>query len=318
MSESTGGELPVPLGGFFSILQTPFAPDGEIDEAALVRLLEHRIEVGADGILLLAIASEGNFLSRGEKARIVDRVVRELDGRLPVIAAAYDPATRGVIELGRQWADLGAAAIVAFPSYGTPPSADAILRHCDDITRNVPVPLILQDEPNTSGVAMDAEVIARITQDIEGVAGVKVEGKPVTDKLTAVRAVASDSTRLFSAAGTSFVQELERGSNGMMSGYVFPEVVVEVLGMFAAGDVRGANDLWDRYLPFTVSEGDPRTSWSVRKHILVRRGLIDSATVRDPAPSIDDTAVRELDAQVARLGLLEQYPVGAAVAVARA
>ncbi len=318
MADPARGELPVPLGGFFSILQTPFAPDGEIDDAALVQLLEHRIDIGADGIFLLGIAAEGNFLSRTEKARIVERVVRELDGRLPVIVAAYDPATRGVIELGRQWADLGASAIVAFPSYGTPPSADAILRHYDDISHHISVPLIVQDEPVTSGVAMDAEVIARIAEGVEGVAGVKVEGKPVTDKLTAVRARVGDSVRLFSAAGTSFVRELERGSNGMMSGYVFPEIIVEVLGMFATGDVRGANDLWERSLPFTVAEGDARTSWSVRKHILVLRGLIGSATVRDPAPSIDHAAAREIEEMIDRLGLLEQYPVGEKLAAAKA
>ena len=297
------------LGRFYSILQTPFDADGEIDRASLVRLLHHREKCGCDGLFLLGVASEAMFLSRAEQEEIVGLVMRELGGRLPVLAAAYAPATAAVVELGRLWADLGASGVVVLPPYATAPTDDAVVRHYATVAAALDVPVIAQDEPNTSGVAMSAALLARLAHEVEGVAAFKVEGQPVTQRLSAVRALVGDARPLYSAAGTSFVQELERGSSGMMTGYPYPEVIAETLALFHAGDAAGANALWDHMMPLTAMDARPGLMWAVRKEILKRRGLIDHATVRDPAPAIDAATRDEIGQLIDRLELGARYPV---------
>ena len=298
------------LGRVYSILQTPFDADGAIDRASLVRLLGHRERCGCDGLFLLGVASEAMFLSRAEQEVVVGLVMRELGGRLPVLVAAYAPATAAVIELGRRWTDLGASGVVVLPPYAAAPTDEAVLRHYAAVAAALDVPVIAQDEPNTSGVAMSAGLLARLAREVEGVAAFKVEGQPVTQRLSAVRTLIGDARPLYSAAGTSFVQELERGSSGMMTGYPYPEVIVETLGLFHDGDAAGANALWDRLMPLTAMDARPGLMWAVRKEILKRRGLIDHATVRDPAPAIDSATREEIGQLIDRLELAERYSVG--------
>ena len=297
------------LGRFYSILQTPFDSDGAIDQASLARLLHHRKNCGCDGLFLLGVASEAMFLSRAEQEEVAGLVMRELGGRLPVLVAAYAPATAAVIELGRRWTDLGASGVVVLPPYATAPTDDAVVRHYAAVTDALDVPVIAQDEPNTSGVAMSAALLARLAREVEGVDAFKVEGQPVTQRLSAVRDLVADARPLYSAAGTSFVQELERGSSGMMTGYPYPEVIVETLARFHDGDAPGANALWDHLMPLTAMDARPGLMWAVRKEILKRRGLIDHATVRDPAPAIDQATRQEIGQLIDRLELAEQYPV---------
>ena len=297
------------LGRFYSIVQTPFDAGGEIDRASLVRLLHHRETCACDGLFLLGVASEAMFLSRAEQEEVVGLVMRELGGRLPVLVAAYAPATAAVTELGRRWADLGASGVVVLPPFATAPTDDAVVRHYAAVTAALDVPVIAQDEPNTSGVAMSAGLLARLVREVDGVAAFKVEGQPVTQRLSAVRALVGDARPLYSAAGTSFVQELERGSSGMMTGYPYPEVIAETLALFHDGDVVGANALWDRLMPLTAMDARPGLMWAVRKEILKRRGLIDHATVRDPAPAIDAPTRDEIGQLIDRLELAERYPV---------
>lgn len=299
-----------PLGRFYSILQTPFDAGGAIDHASLGRLLHHRETCGCDGLFLLGVASEAMFLGRAEQEEVVGLVMRAIDGRLPVLVAAYAPGTAAVTELGRRWADLGASGVVVLPPYATAPADDAVVRHYAAVTASLDLPVIVQDEPNTSGVAMSAALLARLAQEVEGVAAFKVEGQPVTQRLSAVRDLVGDARPLYSAAGTSFVQELERGSSGMMTGYPYPEVIVETLAMFHDGDAAGANALWDRLMPLTAMDARPGTMWAVRKEILRQRGLIQHATVRDPAPEIDAATRDEIGQLIDRLGLDERYPVG--------
>ncbi|MCY4114764.1 MAG: dihydrodipicolinate synthase family protein [Chloroflexi bacterium] len=297
------------LGRFYSILQTPFDADGAIDCASLVRLLRHRETCGCDALFLLGVASEVMFLSRSEQEEVVGLIMRELGGRRPVLVAAYAPAAAAVVELGRRWTDLGASGVVVLPPYAAAPTDDAVVRHYAAVTDALDVPVIVQDEPNTSGITMSAALLARLAREVDGVAAFKVEGQPVTQRLSAVRALVGDTRPLYSAAGTSFVQELERGSSGMMTGYPYPEVIVETLELFHKGDAAGANALWDRLMPLTAMDARPGLMWAVRKEILKRRGLIGYATVRDPAPAIDAETRDEIGKLIDRLELAERYPV---------
>jgi 4-hydroxy-tetrahydrodipicolinate synthase len=96
-------------------------------------------------------------------------------------------------------------------------------------------------------------------------------------------------------------QELARGANGIMTGFAYPEMLVSVSALFAAGRSDEAEDLFDVYLPLVRHEQQPGFGLAVRKEILRRRGAIRSAAVRAPGPKLDGLDVAELDRLLSRL-----------------
>ena len=112
-------------------------------------------------------------------------------------------------------------------------------------------------------------------------------------------------------------QELARGADGIMTGFAYPEMLVSVCALFAAGRGEEAEDLFDVYLPLVRHEQQPGFGLAVRKEILRRRGAIRSAAVRSPGPKLDAHDIAELDRLLARLeGALAQGGHGQQLAVA--
>jgi len=96
-------------------------------------------------------------------------------------------------------------------------------------------------------------------------------------------------------------QELARGADGIMTGFAYPEMLVSVCALFAAGRSDEAEDLFDAYLPLVRHEQQPGFGLAVRKEILRRRGAIRSAAVRAPGPKLDAFDLVELDRLLSRL-----------------
>jgi 4-hydroxy-tetrahydrodipicolinate synthase len=167
------------------------------------------------------------------------------------------------------------------------------------------VPVCLQDYPQASGVYLSVDTLRKLFVSYPQLAVFKHEDCPSLPKLSRVRAVADDTGRqigiLTGNGGVYLPQELARGADGSMTGFAFPEMLVEVWKRFSSGDADGAEDLFDAYLPLLRHEAQPGMGLAIRKELLCRRGAIKSATVRQPGPVLDATDLKELDALVARL-----------------
>ena len=107
---------------------------------------------------------------------------------------------------------------------------------------------------------------------------------------------------ILSANGGLYVpQEMYRGSDGVMTGFAFGCMLVEMYQRFTNGDVEGAEDLYDLYLPLLRHEQQFGIGLAIRKEILRRRGALRSAAVRQPGPALDDKDQEELDRLLRRL-----------------
>ena len=134
----------------------------------------------------------------------------------------------------------------------------------------------------------------------------KHEDCPGLKKLTQIRKACDGVTRryisiLVGNGGLYVPQELARGADGIMTGFAYPEMLVSVSVLFAAGRSDEAEDLFDVYLPPVRHEQQPGFGLAVRKEILRRRGAIRSAAVRAPGPKLDGLDVAELDRLLSRL-----------------
>jgi 4-hydroxy-tetrahydrodipicolinate synthase len=136
----------------------------------------------------------------------------------------------------------------------------------------------------------------------------KAEDCPGLGKITRIRADAERTgTRrvsiLVGNGGLYFPQALQRGADGVMTGFAYPDMLVHVYERFVADDANGAEDLYDCYLPLVCYEQQPGYGLAVRKEILRRRGAIRSATVRVPGPELTAADVAEIDGLMARLAM---------------
>jgi 4-hydroxy-tetrahydrodipicolinate synthase len=189
-----------------------------------------------------------------------------------------------------------------------PPSGlktpEAILGHYRAVAASIRIPVVVQDEPVTTGVLMPASLLARIAAEIESCRIIKLEEAPTPPKVTQIRKLAGPSVKIFGGLGGAyFLEELSRGADGIMTGFAFPEILVDIYGRFTAGRRGEAAALFDRYASLIRYEAQQGIGLALRKEILRRRGAIRTATVRAPGPTLDEVTRRELEDTLRRMGV---------------
>jgi len=163
--------------------------------------------------------------------------------------------------------------------------------------------VIIHDFPGSFGTEITSEVIGRLGRE-GGVGMIKMEEPPVGQKITRIRELAGDSMLVFGGlGGVYFLEELQRGAVGTMTGFAYPEILVRIYEQYAAGDHAGAAATFDRYCPLIRYEFQPKIGLALRKYIYVKRGVIACDAIRAPGMRMDPITARELEATVARVGL---------------
>jgi 4-hydroxy-tetrahydrodipicolinate synthase len=183
-------------------------------------------------------------------------------------------------------------------------ASDAVLfDYYRTVAQAVEIAVVIHDFPDSFGTEIKAELVARLARE-GGVNIIKMEEPPVGQKITRIRELAGDAVRIFGGlGGVYFLEELQRGAIGTMTGFAFPEILVRIHALYAAGDVAGAAAVFDKYCPLIRYEFQPKVGLALRKYIYMRRGAIRSAAIRSPGMRIDARTEAELAAVVARVGL---------------
>jgi 4-hydroxy-tetrahydrodipicolinate synthase len=168
------------------------------------------------------------------------------------------------------------------------------------------VPWVLQDHPVSTGVQMSTGVVMRILKNSPRCVMFKHEDCPGLAKLSAIKAAqASGELRAVSiltgnGGGLFLPEELQRGADGAMTGFAYPEMMVGVCDAHSNGDVETAFDIFDAYLPLARYEQQQIIGLAVRKHILAQRGAIASAAIRKPGPKLSSLDLADLNRLIAR------------------
>jgi 4-hydroxy-tetrahydrodipicolinate synthase len=299
-------DVTMELKGVIPITATPFDAAGQVDEASIASLVEFEARCGVHGLNVLGIMGEAHKLSEGERRRVAERFVTSAAGRFPVVVGTSHGGTGVVIELSQAAEATGAAAVMVAPPIGLRGDA-AILAHYRAVAGAIDIPIVVQDEPITTGVLMTPELLVRIATEIPACRYAKLEEPPTPTKITAIRRLpGGDGLRIFGGMNAFyFYEELSRGAVGIMTGVAVPDVLVRIFTAFERGDRAGAATLFDRYGSYIRYEGQQGIGLALRKEVLRIRGAIATSAVRQPGPSLDDVTRRELDDILARLGILE-------------
>ncbi len=167
-------------------------------------------------------------------------------------------------------------------------------------------PFVIQDYPLATGVQMTPGVIRRIVTDNPSCVMLKHEDWPGLDKISALRRFQGEGAMrplsILTGNGGLFLDfECERGADGAMTGYAFPEMLADIVRLQKAGARDEAHDLFDAHLPLLRYEQQPGMGLAVRKYVLQRRGLIRFDAQRKPAAGLSRESRVEVDYLLARL-----------------
>ena len=293
------------LTGVIPITATPFDAEGRIDEDSIVSLVEFEARCGVHGLNVLGIMGEFHKLTEPERRRVAEVFIKSAAGRFPIVVGTSHAGTGACIELSQAAEGAGAAALMVAPPPGLKGDG-AIMAHYRAVAAAVTVPIVVQDEPVTTGVIMSPELLARIANELPACRYVKLEEPPTPTKITALRRLpGGERFRIFGGMnGMFFFEELSRGAVGIMTGVAVPDVLVRIYDLFRAGDVAGAAAMYDRYASYIRYEGQQGIGLALRKEVLRLRGAIRSSYVRPPGPSLDDVTRAELRAILERSKVL--------------
>src|ERR1700710_2200840 len=296
--------------GTFAIAPTPFHDDGRIDEKSIDRLTDFYAEVGCDGVTVLGILGEAPKLDGAEAEEVAKRFVKRAK-TMQIIVGVSAPGFATMRSLAKASMDAGAAGVMIAP----PPH----LRTDDQITGYFKqaqeaigdIPWVLQDYPLTLNVVFTPAVIRKIVMDSPSCVMLKHEDWPGLEKISALRAFQKDGSLrplsiLVGNGGLFLDFEMERGADGAMTGYAFPELLIDVVNLSKAGKRDAAHDLFDAHLPLIRYEQQLGAGLAVRKYVLHKRGVIASSAQRKPGATITATAKAEVDYPLSRVARVDK------------
>jgi 4-hydroxy-tetrahydrodipicolinate synthase len=291
--------------GVYVIAATPFHDDGRIDFESIDRLVDFYLKCGVHGMTVLGVMGEFQKLSESETIDVARRFIATAKGRIPTIVGVSNPGTAQLVKISRASMEAGAAGVMVMPMAGLK-TDEAVLGYMRGVLKELgtSIPVCVQDYPQLSGVYFSAGCFLQMVDEFPQVVMFKHEEAPGLRKLSAIRRACDGNARRYISilcgnGGIHLPQEYRRGADGAMTGFAFPDMMVRMHALFAAGKADEAEDLYDLYLPILRHELQPGIGLALRKEILRRRGAIASAAVR--APGLDRDDITELDQFLTRL-----------------
>jgi len=303
----TAHKLDETASGVYIISATPFTDDGGVDLDSTDRLVDFYLEKNVTGITILGMMGEAQKMSPAESESFLMRVMQRTAGRIPVIVGVSNAGLDNLERLAKSGMDAGAAGVMVAPLTGLG-TGQKIYNYFSQVFEALgeDIPVCYQDYPFITRSEISVETFNRLVADFDQLVMLKHEECPGLSKISQVRQTADEQglrrvSILCGNGGLYLPQELDRGADGAMTGFAYPEMLVEVVALHRAGERDRAEDLFDAYLPLTRHEQQPGFGLALRKEVLHRRGIIASAKVRAPGPRLSATDKEELTRLISRV-----------------
>ena len=302
----SSGKLNEQATGVYIIAATPFTDEGAVDLQSVDTLTDFYLGCGVHGFTLLGMMGEAHKLTADESLSVVNRVIGRAQGRQVIVGVSH-AGLENVRRLSHEAMIAGASGVMVAPPPGLK-GDEGVYNYYAQVFQALgsDIPVVYQDYPQTTGVYLPVNVFERLVDDFPQLVMLKHEDAPGLAKLTKVREGEKKPGRrrvsiLVGNGGLYYPQEMRRGADGAMTGFAWPEMLVQVYELFAKGKAEEAEDLFDIYLPLVRHEVQPAIGLALRKEVLFRRGAIKSPRQRAPGSSLTAADKSELDGMIARL-----------------
>ncbi len=241
-----------PFTGCGTALVTPFAATGAVDEAGVRRLARRQIDGGVHFLVPCGTTGEAPTLSAAERRRVVEIVVDEARGKVPVLAGAGGYDTREVVEAAREMRAAGADGLLSVTPYYNKPTPEGLFRHYSAIAEATPLPIVLYNVPGRTGCNIDPATLGRLAT-IPRVVAVKEASGNMTQICEVVRA-APDGFFVLSGDDALTLPAMAVGARGIISvaSNEVPEEIAQMVEAAERGDFAAARAIHSRLLPLLL------------------------------------------------------------------
>ncbi len=293
-----------PLTGILPVLPTPFKDNGDVDESAMRRLVRFSINLGTAGAVFPGFASEVEFLSVDERAELLKVVADEAQGKIALVAGASANTVSEVIEHGKTARRLGINFVMIQPAKCEGSEPVAVIEYLAKISASLPdATIILQNAPVPRGSDLSLECISEIVRSVDQVAYVKEETLPTGPAISYILASGGGQLDgvIGGGGGRYIIDEYSRGACAAMPAIELADMHIALDAAWRAGNRGQARKIYMRTLPLLTLQAVYRMR--LTKHVMMRRGVLENAVVRAPTPDLDQIAIREIEENLALLGL---------------
>ena len=276
------------LRGVLPVIPTPFLSNGDVDEKGLRATVDYAISSGAGGVCSPMFASEFYKLNGDEVRRVTQIVVEQTKGRVPVVAQCNHTSLREVISLTTHAESIGADWVgILVPSL-FPLRPSDIGRFYWEICENTSLPVLAQDADYAGGLLPFDEVI-QLFENTSNFRAVKLEGPLNGPKFESLRRLTKGGLTLTSGwAGLDIFDAISRGVDGVVPGTAMIRSYVRCWKAFENGDLKFGFRALAAFLPIAnLAMQNLELLHYIEKRMLVRLGIIDGDTVRQPTLDID-------------------------------
>jgi 4-hydroxy-tetrahydrodipicolinate synthase len=237
-----------PFTGVGTALVTPFRKDGSVDEAAVRRLARRQIDGGVHFLSPVGTTGEAPTLSPGERLRVIELVVEEANGQVPVLAGAGGYNTHEVIEFARDVERAGANGLLSVTPYYNKPTPEGLYQHFKAIAESTRLPIVLYNVPSRTAINLDVSTTLRLAQ-IPNIVGIKAPGDLV--QVSEIIAAAPEDFLVLSGDDPVAVAHMAVGGRGVVSvaSNEAPAEMAQIVELCERGDYAGARKLHHWLLP---------------------------------------------------------------------
>lgn len=236
------------FNGVCTALITPFK-NGEIDYKSLKKIINFQIEQGVDALLINGTTGESATLTECEKRELISFAVREVGGKIPLIAGTGSNSTQKALHLSQFARDVGVDAVLVVTPYYNKASADGLIKHYETIADSIDIPLILYNVPSRTGVNIPLSVYDKLANH-DNIVAVK-EASPSISDFAKLSQKCSDRLVLYSGNDDLIMPTLSLGGDGVISvlSNILPKEVGEICKLWFAGKTKEATALQLKLLP---------------------------------------------------------------------
>jgi len=242
------------IRGIIPAVITPMTQDQELDEKALESHIEYLIAGGVHGIFTIGTTGEFWALTVEEKRRVFEWTVAYTKGRVPVYVGTCANTTREAVQLSEMAQEAGVDALSVLTPCFISPDEDQMFAHYKAIGEAVDLPIILYTNPDRTGIDLSVDLVVRLAEQVENIAGIKDSSGNMTQTHEYIRR-APDGFRVLMGRDTLIYSALVHGAAGSIaaSANIVPEFGVEIYEKFMAGDLEGALAAQRRLAPVRLA-----------------------------------------------------------------
>ena len=292
--------------GVIAIATTPFDENNHIDYESVESLADYYLESGVSGVTILGVMGEAHKLNIDEQKTLIKKYNDKLKDKVPVIVGVSNPGIDNLELLSKFSMDAGASGVMISGNNGLKNDDQIKIYFNQVLERTRDIPVCLQDYPPTTNVYFSETVINNLIKDHPSIQMFKHEDCPGHNKLSRLIKYREEKLNrnysIFVGNGGLYVpQELRRGADGIMTGFAFIEMLVNVFDLFNNNSKENSEDLFDLYLPLIRHEQQFGIGLALRKFILQKRGVIKFSKVRAPGPALTYEDIQEMNNLLKRL-----------------